>query len=210
MMMQHKGLVGTMIGGALNCEERIRLDKLQRLVSAARACGDDSPWFVLRCWTGREIDALQHLRKLGINGLVPQRKGPDYRRRGRIIAGQMMPVIFGYVLVQIDRSPEILAALDAVDHAIDLLGGCEFPKRLSSEEVRRFKDLAEAGTYDWSNAGQVFRKGEKVRIVDGPFASFPAVIVTARPDGRGDAVVEIDIFGRSTVANLPLAFLEKI
>lgn len=210
MMMQHKGLVGTMIGGALNCEERILLDKLQRLESAARISGDDSPWFVLRCWTGREIAVLEHLQKIGINGLVPQRKGPDLRRRHRIIPGEMMPVIFGYVLVQIDRSPETLAALDAVDYAIDVLGGCENPKRLSSEEVRRFKDLSESGAYDWNKGGQVFRQGETVRIIDGPFASFPAIIVTARPDGRGDAVVEIDIFGRSTVANLPLAFLEKI
>lgn len=210
-MMQHNRFEGTPIGaGHLTYADRSRLEKLHRIESAARICSDDSPWFALRCWTGREMAVQEHLEQLGITALVPMRKGPDLRRRHRVVPGQMMPVIHGYVLVQIVGKPECLAALDAVDHAIAVLGGADSPKRISSEEVKRFRALAAEGAYDWHQVVDVFRKGQKVRAKDGPFATLTGEVISARMDGRGDAVVEFNVFGRLTPVNLPLAFLEKI
>lgn len=210
-MMQLKGLVGAAIGnGNLNFEERIRLEKLQRLESVARATHADSPWFVLRCWTGHEVSVKSHLEELGINALVPQRRGPNLRRRDRIIPGKMIPVIHGYVLVQSDPMPEALAALDAVDHVIGVLGGCDFPKRLLPSEVARFNALAESGIYDWQQENVVYRKGDKVSVKEGFFFGAVGEVVTARPDGKGDAVIEMDVLGRLVPVNIPLALIEKI
>ena len=210
-MMRPKGLVGAAIGvGSLSFEDRLRLDKLQRLESVARVTHADSPWFVLRCWTGHEVSVRLQLEELGINALVPQRRGPDYRRRHRIIPGQMMPVIHGYVLVQMDPIPEGLAALDAVSHAIDVLGGCEFPKRLLPSEVARFNALAESGIYDWQQENVVYRKGDKVSVKEGFFCGAQGLVISARPDGKGDAVIEMDVLGRMVPVNIPLALIEKI
>lgn len=210
-MMQHRDVTGVAVGTQHSSfEHRIRADKLTWLDMAASVSCDDSPWFALRCWTGREESVRNELDGLGITSLVPMRKGPDLRRRHRLIEGQMMPVIHGYVLVRIDGKPLFLAALDAVEHAIEVLGGCEHPKRLSAAEVERFQSLAEAGEYDWKTVSLVFRKGEKVRATEGPFASFSGSVISCRQDGRGDAVVEFDVFGRPTPVTLPLAFLEKL
>lgn len=209
-MMQPKGLAGTAIGvGRVSLGERMHREKLKRLEAAARATDEASPWFALRCWTGQELAVLEALEALGIHALVPQRRGPDLRRRGRIMPGRLVPVIHGYVLVQIQPSPEALAALDTIRHAIEVLGGCEHPKRLLPEEVERFNTIARSGTYDWQRVNITFRKGQIVRAKEGLFEGATGEVITARPDGRGDAVVEFDVFGRKVPTNIPLAMLEK-
>lgn len=212
-MMQHRGLTGRLIGagrpsGFEETERRIRMERIASGVAVTHA---DSPWFALRCWTGRETAVDNNLKELGVTALVPMRKGPDLRRRGRVIEGRMMPVIHGYVLVQMDASPVLLDALKAVEHVIEVLGGCLNPKRLSAAEVNDFRAMAERGVYDWErDRGVVFVKDEKVRIVDGLFGGLIGVVVSARNDRRGDAVVSIDVMGRETPVTLPLAMLEKI
>jgi transcriptional antiterminator NusG len=189
-------------------EREARLEVLER---ASRIIHPDSPWFALRVMTGKEVTVQEGLEVLGITSLVPMRKGPDLRRRHRVIPGSLQPVIYGYVLVQSDPAPEILVAFKGLDEVLGVLGGAEKPMRVTVKEISRFKAMAEAGAYDWEKpCGLVVRAGDRVRTTDGPFSGFVASVVTPNGKGRGDVVISVDIFGRETPVTVPLAILEKL
>ncbi|MDW9588678.1 antitermination protein NusG [Sinorhizobium meliloti] len=219
MIMQRSTFTGSPI--ALHGHDRFA-DRMRRITDSlldegalvttnCRINGGKAPWFALRVWTGREKDVEKALDAMGIRSLVPMRKGPDHRRRGRVIEGAMMPVIHGYVLVQMIASAEYLAGLQGVEHAIDVLGGCERPMRVSDAEINRFNALARGGTYDWERPVALsLRAGEAVWITAGPFCDWKATVITPNRNGRGDVVVSISLMGSEVPVTMPLALLKKL
>lgn len=219
MIMQRSTLTGSPIAlqGHDRFADRMRritdglLDEGALLTANLRISGGKAPWFALRVWTGREKTVEKSLDAMGVRSLVPMRKGPDLRRRGRVIEGQMMPVIHGYVLVQMMALSEYLAGLLGVEHVIDVLGGCDRPMRLSDKEVSRFNGLANKGNFDWERpVDLVVRAGEPVWITAGPFCDRKATVVTPSKKGRGDVVVSIDFMGGEVPVTVPLALLKKL
>ncbi|MCY1367784.1 Transcription termination/antitermination protein NusG [compost metagenome] len=187
------------------------LDEGALVTLNCRINGGRAPWFALRVWTGREKAVEYSLESMGIRSLVPMRKGPDLRRRHRIIEGTMMPVIHGYVLVQMVPQPEYLAGLQGLEDAIDVLGGCESPMRISDKEVSRFNALATGGTYDSERSVDLLVKaGETVWITAGPFNNQKAIVVTPNRKGRGDVVVAVHFMGGEVPVTVPLALLGKL
>ncbi len=212
-MMQHRGLNGVAIAvhSGMSFEERERAARLELLESAARIIHADSPWFALRVMTGREGFVQGNLSDLGITSLVPRRKGPVMRRRGRLIEGVLQPVIYGYVLVQSDPCAEVLVAFKGLDEVIGILGGAEKPMRVTAQEISRFKAMAEAGAYDWeAPSALVVRAGDRLKVTGGPFDGFEAEAATSSCKGKGDVVVSVNVFGRETPVTMPLAMLEKL
>lgn len=198
-------------------EDRMRritdglLDEGALVTLNCRINGGKAPWFALRVWTGREKTVENTLEAMGVRSLVPMRKGPDLRRRHRVVEGTMMPVIHGYVLVQMLPQAEYLAGLQGIEHAIDVLGGCERPMRISDKEVSRFNAMALGGTYDWERpVDLVVRAGEPVWITAGPFNNQQAIVVTPNRKGRGDVVVAIRFMGGEVPVTVPLALLRKL
>ncbi|MGG7518828.1 transcription termination/antitermination protein NusG [Allorhizobium undicola] len=210
-MMQHRAVVGFPVGvlargdnGAADRQARIGL-----LMSS----GDHvhQRWFAARVMTGKEKAVENQLVAFGVEALVPMRKGPDLRRRHRLIPGQLMPVIHGYVLVKLPMNGHVLAALRVVEHFISLVGGFENPLPITSNEVKRFKALADQGAYDWEvKTGKSFQRGERVQLFDGPFVGMKGEIVSCRSDGKGDVVVSLEMFGGIVPVTVPLAFCEKL
>lgn len=214
-MQRNGNMVGMPIGvrrgsGFEESEKRIRLQRLD-LAHAVVGMLPDSPWFALRCWTGREEAVDNILGKMGISSLVPMRKGPDMRRRGRLIEGRLMPVIHGYVLVQMVPDPLFLDAMKGVDHVIEVLGGCLNPRAMSGAEVSRFKRLADEGAYDWEKPCEiVVRVGDKVVLNGEPFTGMRGIVETPNEKMHGDVVVSVSMMGRMVPVNVPLALLEKL
>lgn len=213
MMQRNGNMVGMPIGvhrgdGFSDSEKRMRLDRLEL---ASRVVSDDSPWFALRCWTGREEAVDKALEKVGVVSLVPMRKGPDLRRRHRVIEGKFMPVIHGYVLVRMVCEPLFLDAFKGIEHVIEVLGGCLSPRPMTGLEVNHFKAMADGGAYDWEKpCDLIVSAGEAVRITDGPFSRWNAVVVTPSRKSRGDVVVSVRMMGGEVPVTIPLALLEKV
>lgn len=219
MIMQRSTFTGSPIAlqGHDRFADRMRrisdglLDEGALVTTNCRINGGKAPWFALRVRTGREKDVEKALNAKGIRSLVPMRKAPDLRRRGRVIEGAMTPVIHGYVLVQMFANAEYLSGLQGMEHAIDVLGGCERPMRVSDGEVGRFNNLARDGTYDWERPVALsVRAGETVSITAGPFCDRKATVVTPNRNGRGDVVVSISLMGGEVPVTVPLALLKKL
>ncbi|ARO22931.1 transcription antitermination NusG domain-containing protein [Rhizobium sp. TAL182] len=212
MTMQRDKFEGIPIGVARSesFEYRMRRIRAEMLPAASLRTGADSPWFAVRVMSGREIAVYEALDEAGIEAVVPMRMGPEYRRRGRKIPASKIPVMTGYVLVRFFASDQAFLAIRGFEHVIDVVGGCMSPHRIPDSEVKRFKALADGGDLNWERPVTVFKRGEKVRVSDGPFASFSGEIISCRNDGKGDAVVEMHLFSGTVPVLMPLAILEKI
>lgn len=215
-MMQHRAIEGQVIEITQRaeakreraiCDHANREGELHRVLSA----GESAPWFAIRVMTGCEQAVENVLRNYSIEALVPMRKGKTWGRRGRKMEGRPMPVIHGYVLVRFMPDAYSMKAICSVDKVLGFLRAGEEAKRINHSEVKRFYQRAMAGEYDWKGSAPTFRKGEKVRIIDGPFEGNTTEIVTPNDHGKSDTVVVlVSMFGTDLPVTLPLAMIEKL
>ncbi|OWV67926.1 transcription antiterminator [Rhizobium sp. R339] len=169
-----------------------------------------SGWFCLRVATGREIAVEKALTLADVESLVVMTNECKVVKRGRVCIIPPRPVILGYVLVHCCPIAQAMMGLLHVKGVIDVVGGAIRPYRADADSINRFKQMAKAGKYDASaRKDRKFELKERVRIIDGPFASFPG-IVSAIDDEKGYVSLEVDIFGRSTPVQLMLDQIEKM
>ena len=212
-MMQRNDVTGKPI-------RLVRDGRLSGAMCAARdACAVDlslqgaenTPWIVLRTETGREKAVEKSLCDVGATALVPMRKGPERRRHHKVLPPQDVPLMTGYVLLRVLYTDRIGQALAGVRYVLGVLGAVGRPHQVSHASVCALIDKSVSGTYDWQRPSAVsFSDGEAVRIADGVFAGFIGHVVGRHGVGHGDAVVELNMFGRMQPVMLPLVSLEKI
>lgn len=169
-----------------------------------------SHWYCLRVMTGREFAVEKLLDAADVESLVVRSNAYKTVKRGRVRMVPERPVITGYVLVHCVSSAAAMAGLLSVRDVIEVVGGAETPYRADADSIARFKAMAEQGKYDHKVKPKVdFLPEEIVRVCDGPFASFHAVVVSVDFETYL-AKVEVEIFGRKTPVELDLAQIEKI
>lgn len=189
-------------------EERKRW---QGMVAKARVrAGDDSPWLVLKVMTGRELAVGKALTKENIEALVPMKMGKKFRRRNQEILPKPQPIFIGYLFARCIISNEALAGLLGFEYVLGVLGGYDNPYLVNSKNVSSFNEKAEKGYYDHEVPQGTFSRDMKVLVRDGIFAGAKGKIVTGGSDGKGTAVVSIQIFGGETPVIMPLAMLEPL
>ena len=192
-------------------DQRMRRIRIAHRPALAVKAGADAPWIVARVHTGREIDVEKALTEADIEAIVPERKGKERRRRNRVIPPRYEVLMTGYVLLRCRYSVEAISGLLSFEHVIDVLGGWEKPFMVNHEKVRDIMQKAHDGRFDYERVSQVkVAAGDKVRIAEGLFAGLIAEVMTPNSKGKGDVVVEVDMFGQKTPTNLPLAILEKL
>lgn len=183
----------------------------QGMVAKARLhAGADSPWLVLKVMTGRELAVGEALTKESIEALVPMKMGKEIRRRGVIFPPKKQPIFIGYIFVRCIVSNEALAGLLGFECVLNVLGGYDSPYLVSAEKVLSFNKKAENGYYDHAVPQSMFKRDMKVLVRDGIFAGAKGKIVSGGSDGKGTAVVSIQIFGGETPVIMPLAMLEPL
>lgn len=226
-MMQHKpgqieGEIIRISDQALaRCDKAISMQRIRisHLSMAAKATvariSDDYPqlkpyWFCLQVMTGREEAVEKSLVDEGVETLVVRSNPYETVRRGRKRMIPARPVLRGYVLVRCLALPAAIMGLLSVDHVLSIVGGPVTPYRASDESILRFKQMADEGKYDHKDPAKVvYLVGQQVRVVDGPFASFPAAVIACDAE-KGRVDVEVNIFGRATPVNLDIAQIEKL
>lgn len=168
-------------------------------------------WFCLSVRHRAEFAVEKDLQAADIIACVPRRMGEEKVHRGRRLPAPILPVIPGYILVQVVPSASAFMAMRHLDRVTGIVGRGEIPYRLPVEKIEHFIALAASGRYDHRVEKVSYIPGEMVAVIDGPFASFPATVVAINEeDGASRINVEVNIFGRMTPVELDIAQVGKV
>ena len=127
-------------------------------------------------------------------------------RRGRKVNSERK-FFPGYVLVKMDLSDEAYHLIKNTPKVTGFLGGQNKPVPVSEREVQRIVGAIEEGV-ERPKPTIRFDMGEKVKVTDGPFASFDGVVESVDED-RARLRVSVSIFGRATPVDLEYGQVEK-
>jgi transcriptional antiterminator NusG len=188
--------------------------RIRNIDMAGRRLVADYPtlagWFCLSVKNRQEFAVESHLDRHDIEACVPRRKGEKLPHRHGGVKEPLLPVIPGYILVKCVPSVGAFVGLRRIDNVVGIVGKGEVPYRIPAKFIEPFIELAASGKYDFHPEEHGYDLGMQVRVTDGPFASFPAVVTSidlTLKEGRIN--VEVNIFGRPTPVELDLQQIEK-
>ena len=171
-------------------------------------------WYIVQAYSGFENKVADNIKDVMAKNslesslgevLVPTHKVTEVKKGKRT---QKQKKYFpGYVLVKIDLSKEIYHKIKNIQKVRGYLGHEGKPVPVSENEVKKIMNqLSE--TEANPSAGISFEIGEKVRVCDGPFASFSG-LVEEIDEEKSRLKVSVSIFGRPTPVDLEYNQVEK-
>jgi len=113
----------------------------------------------------------------------------------------------GYVLVKMEMTDEAYHLVKNTPKVTGFLGSGAKPVPVSEKEVQRIVGAIEEGV-ERPRPTIHFDLGEKVKVTDGPFASFDGIVESVDEE-RARLRVSVSIFGRETPVDLEYGQVEK-
>jgi transcriptional antiterminator NusG len=172
-------------------------------------------WYVVQAYSGYEGKVRsfieERVKQFGLEKkfgqvLVPTEEVVEMRDgQKRKSARKFFP---GYVLVEMDMDDESWHLVRDTPRVLGFIGGTkEHPAPISQKEADQILNRLEEST-DKPRPRTLFDVGEAVRVTDGPFAEFEAVVESVNYD-KSRLSVSVMIFGRSTPVELDFSQVEK-
>ena len=173
----------------------------------------DKRWYIVHTYSGYEdrvrraleqrikfMDAESKIFRI----VIPTEEEIEIRGgQRRTVTKKVFP---GYVLVQMNMDDESWNVVRNTPGITGFVGSGNKPTALSEEEVGSIlKQMTEG-------APQVkvgFRKGESVRVVDGPFTDFVGVVDEINV-AKGKVKVMLTLFGRETSVELDFLQAQRL
>ena len=114
----------------------------------------------------------------------------------------------GYVLIKSEMDNDIYHMIKSIKKVSGFLGSRGTPIPVSDKEVERILGQIKDGVAQPKSAIE-YAVGEKVQVIDGPFASFNGLIEDIDED-KLRLKVSVSIFGRPTPVDLEYNQVEKV
>lgn len=171
-------------------------------------------WYVLHVYSGFEAKVAEAIRdkaaKQGIEDriediLVPTEEVVEIKRGQKVNSERK--VFPGYVLAKMDMSDQIWHLVKDTPKVTGFLGGGNKPVPISEKEAARLIVQLQEGI-EKPRAAITFEIGEKVKVMEGPFASFEGMVEEI-DEAKGRVKVSVSIFGRATPVELEFGQVEK-
>ncbi|GKT11982.1 MAG: transcription termination/antitermination protein NusG [Thiomicrorhabdus sp.] len=173
-------------------------------------------WYVVHAYSGYEKKVQRSLQeyveRAGLEEdfgevLVPCEEVVEIRDgKKRTSERKFFP---GYVLVQMEMNESSWHLVKSVPQVMGFIGGTsDRPAPISQKEVDRILDRV-SNSVDKPRPKVMYEPGEMVRVVDGPFKDFEAILDAVDYD-KNKLQVSVLIFGRSTPVELEFTQVEKI
>ena len=164
-------------------------------------------WYVVHTYSGYEQKAKtaleERIKVLGKDGmfseiLVPSESVVEMKKGvKKTTSRRFFP---GYILVKMDLNDDTWHLVKSTPKVTGFVGSGTRPAPVPDEEVKRITKQIDEGTLRPKPKVE-FEKGESVRVMDGPFATFAGVVEDVNPE-KGKLKVLVSIFGRSTPVEL--------
>src|SRR5690606_33487052 len=113
----------------------------------------------------------------------------------------------GYVLVKMELTDEAYHLVKNTPKVTGFLGSASKPIPVSEKEVQRIIGTADVAA-EKPKIVLSFDIGEKIKVTDGPFASFDGVVESVDQE-HARLKVSVSIFGRATPVDLEFGQVEK-
>lgn len=171
-------------------------------------------WYVVHTYSGYEHKAKialeERIRSLGKEGmfseiLVPSENVVEMKKGVKKTSSRRF--FPGYILVKMELNNDAWHLVKNTPKVTGFVGSGNTPASVPEEEVRRITKQIDEGTLRPKPKVE-FEKGESVRVMDGPFATFAGVVEEVNPE-KGKLKVLVSIFGRSTPIELDFMQVEK-
>ena len=171
-------------------------------------------WYIVQAYSGFENKVADTIKDVMSKNsfesnlgeiLVPTHKVTEVKKGKRT---QKQKKYFpGYVLVKLDLNKEIYHKIKNIQKVSGFLGPEGKPVPVSENEVKKIMDQI-TQTESSPSAGITFEIGEKVRVCDGPFASFTGLVEEVDEE-KARLKISVSIFGRPTPVDLKFNEVEK-
>jgi transcriptional antiterminator NusG len=171
-------------------------------------------WYVLHVYSGFEAKVAEAIRdkaqKHGIEDriediLVPTEEVVEIKRGQKVNSERK--VFPGYVLAKMDMSDQVWHLVKDTPKVTGFLGGGNKPVPISEKEAARLMTQLQEGI-EKPRAAITFEIGEKVKVMEGPFATFEGMVEEIDEE-KGRVKVSVSIFGRATPVELEFSQVEK-
>lgn len=181
-------------------------------------------WYILHTYSGYENKIEREIRKLievgeldssvvldvkvPLEDVVEIKDGKKHNTRRKILPS--------YILVEMDLPDlgwkNVCSTIRRINGVTGFVGASSGvrPYPISNDEARDIlQKTGEIKGEKPSRIVQSFSKGETVKIIDGPFATFSGTIEEINPE-RNKLRVVVGVFGRATPVEVDLLQVEKI
>ncbi|PPR45672.1 MAG: hypothetical protein CFH18_00295 [Alphaproteobacteria bacterium MarineAlpha5_Bin8] len=174
----------------------------------------NSRWYVLHAYSGYEkkvADSIvEQASKLGISDQIEEVSVPTQNivevKRG-VRVNSERKIFPGYILIKMNLSEDTWHIIKNTPKLSGFLGTKGKPIPISNAEAKRISQQVIDGV-EKSRPSVIYDVGEKVKVIDGPFASFNGEIQEIDEE-KARLRVAVSIFGRSTPVDLEYTQVEK-
>ena len=171
-------------------------------------------WYIVQAYSGFEkkvVEAIKdELNKKKLSErleeiLVPTHQVTEVKKGKR--TKKEKKFFPGYVLIKVELTKQIYHMIKNLQKVSGFLGSSDNPTPISDKEIKRILGQV-SETAQSQKTGISFEIGEKVKVCDGPFASFNGLIEEIDEE-KSRLKVSVSIFGRPTPVDLDFSQVEK-
>ena len=172
-------------------------------------------WYVVHTYSGFENKVKKaieerakvfNLQDMIGRVVVPNEKVREIRKSKKIETEQKF--FPGYLLVEMEMTDDTWHLVRSTPKVTGFVGSGAKPVSLPLNEVEGILRQMEEGA-EKPKLKSTFQKGDKVRVIEGPFVNFQGSIEDMNPE-RGKLKVMVAIFGRLTSVELEYYQVERL
>ena len=171
-------------------------------------------WYIVQAYSGFEKKVVETIKdtltKSNLEAnlgemLVPTQEVTEVKKGKR--TKRQKKYFPGYVLVKLDMTKQVFHLIKSLQKVSGFLGTEDKPTPISDSEIQRILGQVSESANN-PKSGISFEIGEKVKVCDGPFASFNGLVEEVDEE-KSRLKVSVSIFGRATPVDLEYNQVEK-
>ena len=164
-------------------------------------------WYIVQAYSGFEKKVVESIKDTLTKNkldshlgeiLVPTHEVTEVKKGKR--TKKQKKYFPGYILAKLDMNKQVYHLIKNIQKISGFLGSDDKPTPISDKEIQRILGTISESAINQKSAIS-FEIGEKVKVCDGPFASFNG-LVEEIDEEKSRLKVSVSIFGRATPVDL--------